>query len=78
MKYIAVFVMSITLLSCDSITGCDEDKHVVDAEYGSTFYDFSMYLVQTYEDRGYDCSPTAIRNAFGTTIGQSYTCSKCE
>ena len=71
-------VLLVFLGGCSSIFGdCEEKVQNVDVVFGST-YDVALSIVDAFKRQGYDCTPTPIRNAAGTRIGDQYTCKKCD
>jgi hypothetical protein len=63
---------------CGAITGCKEDRQVVEVDFGSTFFEIQQRIVDSWRARGYNCEGESVRNAFGRTIGTKYTCTKCD
>jgi hypothetical protein len=68
-------LLGFLLVACKDQGPCETE--IIEAEYGSFYYDIQLRLIATYEEQGYDCDSESIRNGAGTRIGTKYTCTKC-
>lgn len=74
-KGIIVALMCSLLLGCDDPLFCDEERMTLEVMYGD---ELSREWYELSRDIGWKCNLAgAIRNAFGTEIGQRYDCTIC-
>jgi hypothetical protein len=70
--------LMLVLTACENPFACKEDTQVIEAEYGSPYYEVQLDLVAQLEKSGFDCESESIRAGNGNRIGDKYTCTKCD
>lgn len=77
---LALTIATVTVLTgCSDIFGCTVDTKTIEVDYRQTYiYDLALQRVENLKKLGYDCQSISIRNLFGTAVGSTYTCTKCD
>lgn len=74
-----MLVSFVLLSACKSVTGCESQEQVVEAMFPASRaeYQSQIAVVDGLKTQGYNCQSAAIRDMFGTSIGDRYTCTRC-
>jgi hypothetical protein len=70
------YLLLILLVSGCKLT-CQDVTRTLELVPGDPFFDVNISLLDAYQKQGYDCDYVAIRDGFGRSIGDRWTCTKC-